>query len=108
MGSKPSVGTKPTAPVMGNAYAAELPAELSLPRSLADAAAVLVESYIARDWFGEGRAMRFEGQGVIVTGGGSGIGRQTCLEVAAEGADASFRTGTTMMVDGAMTAGKRM
>ena len=44
---------EPTAPVDGNAYQAELPAELSLPRSLGDAAAVFSQSRIGRDWFGD-------------------------------------------------------
>ena len=43
----------PTAPVTGNAYEAELPRELSLPRSLGDAAAAFSQSAIARDWFGD-------------------------------------------------------
>ena len=44
---------EPTAPIAGNAYEAELPRELSLPRSLGDAAAVFSQSRIARDWFGD-------------------------------------------------------
>jgi meso-butanediol dehydrogenase/(S,S)-butanediol dehydrogenase/diacetyl reductase len=34
----------------------------------------------------EGREMRFQDKGVVVTGGGSGIGRETALAFAAEGA----------------------
>lgn len=44
---------EPTAPIAGNAYEAELPHELSLPRSLGDAAAKFSQSRIARDWFGD-------------------------------------------------------
>ncbi len=43
----------PTAPVEGNAYEAEWPDELALPRSLGDAAALLDQSRFARDWFGD-------------------------------------------------------
>jgi glutamine synthetase len=45
--------TAPTAPVTGNASEAEWPAELSLPRTLADAAAAFYQSALARDWFGD-------------------------------------------------------
>ena len=44
---------EPTAPIAGNAYEAELPRELSLPRSLSDAASLFSQSNIARDWFGD-------------------------------------------------------
>lgn len=43
----------PTAPVTGNAREAEWPTELSLPRTLADAASKFSQSTIARDWFGD-------------------------------------------------------
>ena len=43
----------PTAPVTGNASEAEWPRELSLPRTLADAAAAFSHSAVARDWFGD-------------------------------------------------------
>jgi glutamine synthetase len=43
----------PTAPVTGNAYEAEWPTELSLPRSLSDATTTFSQSAIARDWFGD-------------------------------------------------------
>ncbi len=43
----------PTAPVTGNAYEAEWPTELSLPRSLSDATTAFSQSAIARDWFGD-------------------------------------------------------
>ena len=44
---------EPTAPIDGNAYEAEMPRELSLPRSLDAAAAAFQQSSIARDWFGD-------------------------------------------------------
>ena len=44
---------EPTPPVNGNAYEAELPRELSLPRSLGDAASAFSQSAFARDWFGD-------------------------------------------------------
>jgi len=44
---------EPTAPVDGNAYEAEMPTELSVPRSLSDATAAFRQSAIARDWFGD-------------------------------------------------------
>lgn len=44
---------EPTAPVSGNAYEAEFPPELSLPRSLDDAGAAFAKSSVARDWLGE-------------------------------------------------------
>ena len=44
---------EPTAPIEGNAYKAEMPAELSVPRSLSDATASFRRSPIARDWFGD-------------------------------------------------------
>lgn len=44
---------EPTAPVAGNAYEAEWPQELSLPRSLSEAAAAFGQSSLARDWFGD-------------------------------------------------------
>ena len=43
----------PTLPIEGNAYEAELPPELSLPRSLSAAAAAFGQSSVARDWFGD-------------------------------------------------------
>ncbi|MFT5182367.1 MAG: glutamine synthetase, partial [Alphaproteobacteria bacterium] len=44
---------EPTAPTAGNAYEAETPPEISLPRSLSDAAAAFGQSSHARDWFGD-------------------------------------------------------
>jgi glutamine synthetase len=50
---------EPTAPVDGNAYEAEFPAELLLPRALGDAAAAFGQSRVARDWFGDRFADHF-------------------------------------------------
>ena len=44
---------EPSAPAAGNAYEAEWPRELSLPRSLSEAAAAFGRSNLARDWFGD-------------------------------------------------------
>ncbi len=43
----------PTPPVAGNAYEAEWPGELTLPRNLGHAAAAFRDSAVARDWFGD-------------------------------------------------------
>jgi glutamine synthetase len=45
---------EPTAPVSGNAYDVDYPAELQLPRTLSQAAGLLKNSKIARDLFGDG------------------------------------------------------
>ena len=52
-------GWEPTAPISGNAYAVEHPAELALPHTLWDAAQRLKASQAARELFGDALVEHF-------------------------------------------------